>query len=241
MGRMSAATRAWLLAARLRRRARHAVRPPAPREDLIRAYAPGRTWLDAGCMWGIDGALAFAAEAAGARAVTGIDVMPATATFAAERARRGSTVRFVCGDLHDATTLEEAGTHDVVWCSGVLYHAPNPLLTLERLRSVCRERLILATEALPEVPGVPGACVFYPALGDRARDAYAGVPGGRALGVTERFDPAAGYGNWFWGITPSALRGMLGVSGFVVERELGDALHRTVIARPAPAVTWRQT
>src|SRR3712207_8110158 len=59
--------------------------------------------------------------------------------------------RFVCGDLHDPDVLAEAGVHDVVWCYGVLYHAPHPLLTLERLRSVCGELLLLGTELIPEV------------------------------------------------------------------------------------------
>ena len=233
----SALARAWIAAARVRRRVARTrgwagIRYPA-REDLIHAHAPGRSWLDVGCMWGVEGRLAFLAEAAGARPVTGVDVIEATAAFEAQRTRRGSEVRFVRGDLHDPATLAAAGEHDVVWCSGVLYHAPHPLQTLERLRSVCGERLILSTEALPELPGVPGACVFYPALADgRARRAYLGAPGGRAIGVTEPFDPAAGYGNWFWGITPSALRGMLRATGFAVERELGGPFHRTVVARP---------
>ena len=233
----SALARAWIAAARVRRRVARLGGPgshPAPaREDLIRAHAPGRSWLDVGCMWGVEGRLALLAEGAGAERVTGVDVMEATPGFEAERTRLGSRMRFVRGDLHDPATLAEAGEHDVVWCSGVLYHAPHPLLTLERLRSVCGERLILATEALPELPGVPGACVFYPALaGEGARRPYLGAPGGRAIGITEPFDPAAGYGNWFWGITPSALRGMLAATGWAVERELGDPFHRTVIARP---------
>lgn len=232
----SALARAWIAAAWLRRRGARATgrgSDPLAREALIRAHAPGRSWLDVGCMWGVEGGLAFVAEAAGARAVTGVDVMVATAGYAAEHARRGSAVRFVRGDLHDPATLAEAGEHDVVWCSGVLYHAPHPLLTLERLRSVCGERLILSTEALPELPGLPGACVLYPALaGERERRPYAGAPGGRAVGITEPFDPTAGYGNWFWGITPSALRGMLAATGFAIERELGDPFHRTVVARP---------
>jgi len=231
---VSAVARAWVLAARLRRRARRALRPAPGREALVRAHAPGRSWLDVGCMWGVDGAIAFLAEEAGAKRVTGVDMMGPTPRFTAEHARRGSDVRYVGGDLHDPATLEEAGVHDVVWCSGVLYHAPHPLLTLERLRAVCGGTLILATEALPELPGVPGACVFYPALDAKGRRAYERAPGGRALAVTEPYDPAAGYGNWFWGITPSALRGMLEVAGFEIERELGDPFHRTMIcfARP---------
>jgi len=79
-----------------------------------------------------------------------MDIMGPTPQYEAEYARRGSNMRFVQGDLHDEVALAGLGEHDVVWCSGVLYHAPHPLLTLERLRSVTGETLILATETLPE-------------------------------------------------------------------------------------------
>ena len=54
---------------RLRRRVGNAT---APREELIAHYARGRTFLDIGCMWKVDGALCFVAEDASARAVTGV-------------------------------------------------------------------------------------------------------------------------------------------------------------------------
>jgi SAM-dependent methyltransferase len=197
---------------------------------LLRELSPGRSVVDVGCMWSVDGAYCFAAEEAGATAVAGVDLMPASERFEAERARRGSKVRFIEGDVHDPAVVEDVGPHDLVWCSGVLYHAPNPLLTLERLRELCRERLVLRTAALPELPGAPGTCVFYPA-GGAAYAAAAG--GGRAIGLTEPFDPAAAYGNWWWGITPSALRGMLETSGFVVEELRLEPFLATAIARPS--------
>jgi hypothetical protein len=208
--------------------------PPPDREELVREYAPGRSWLDVGCMWSVHGRICFAAEEAGATAVTGVDLMGETPQFRAEHERRGSAVRFVQGDLHDPATLERAGTHDVVWCSGVLYHAPHPIETLERLRAVTGELLILSTEALPELPWARGATVFYPALDDRSRRAYAAAPGGEALGVTTPYEPGRGYANWFWGITPSALRGMLRVAGFepLRERRAPGGFHLTVVARP---------
>jgi hypothetical protein len=230
-------SRAWIAAHRLRRRAARAVRPPFDREALVREYAPGRSWLDVGCMWSVHGQICFAAEAAGATRVTGVDVMGETPQFLAERTRRGSAVRFVQGDLHEPATLATAGVHDVVWCSGVLYHAPNPILTLERLRAATGELLLLSTETLPEVPGLPGAAVLYPALDDAQRAAYAGAPGGPAVGVTTPYQPAQGYGNWFWGITPSALNGMLRVAGFEPVRHWAamggwDRFHITIAARP---------
>jgi hypothetical protein len=191
----------------------------------VRRFAAGRSFVDVGCMWSVDGALCFAARDAGASAVTGVDVMEPTPAFRA----RASGVRFVRGDLHDPAVVEEVGRHDVVWCSGLLYHAPHPLLTLERLRALTGETLLLATETLPEVPGLRGACVFYPAA-DRA--AFA-APG--RVGLETPFDPARGYENWWWGITRSALVGMVEASGLRIAEVHDDALHVTLVAHVAPA------
>jgi len=130
----------------------------------------------------------------------------------------------VHGDVHDPAVVGEVGAHDVVWCSGLLYHAPNPLLTLERLHALTGETLLLATESLPEVPGLRGACVFYPGA-ERARFA---APG--RVGLEFPFDPRRGYENWWWGITPSALRGMLAATGFEVTELHDDGLHLTAVA-----------
>lgn len=170
-------------------------------------------------MWSVDGALCFAAEDAGASRVTGLDVMAATPAFEAERARRGSAVRFVRGDLHDAATVAAVGVHEVVWCSGVLYHAPHPLLTLERLRELTGQTLVLATEVLPEVRGRPRTATFAPAPG--AHPAH-----------TEPLDPARGYHGWWWGLAPSAVLAMLDASGFAVAEERRTRFHLTVVATP---------
>jgi 2-polyprenyl-3-methyl-5-hydroxy-6-metoxy-1,4-benzoquinol methylase len=223
--------RAVIAAARLRGRI-HRTRPP--REDLVARFVAGRSFADIGCMWSVDGAIAFSAEDSGASAVTGADLMAASEKFQAEHARRGSKMRFVQGDLHDPATVEAVGVHDVVWCSGVIYHAPHPLLTLERLRELTADILILASETLPEVPGVPQACVFYPGLSDRERRAYAAAPGGAALGVTTPYDHERGYGNWYWGITPSALAAMTETAGFEVVERHTTPLHTTLVARVRP-------
>jgi hypothetical protein len=226
---MPVLARTWLTAARVRRRI---LKTPQAREELVTRFAPGRSFADIGCMWSVDGAIAFLAERSGATAVTGLDVMPASEKFAAERAARGSSVRFVQGDLHDPGAMIEVGPHQIVWCSGVIYHAPHPLLTLERLHQITGETLILASETIPEVPGVSQACVFLPELPEGDRHAHASArPGRPALGITEPFDRRQSYGAWWWGLSASALRGMLAASGFDVVEQHGDALHITLVAR----------
>ncbi|MBW3653811.1 MAG: class I SAM-dependent methyltransferase [Actinobacteria bacterium] len=188
-----------------------------PRETLIAQHVAGRSFLDVGCMWSIDGALCFAAEDAGAASVTGVDVMGPTERFSAERARRNSAVRFVQGDVHEPATIAEIGRHDVVWCSGVLYHAPHPLLTLERLRELTGATLLLATETIAETPGRRDTCVIAPSQDEHPNAEPATGPG-------------AGYGPWYWGISPSALRTMLKLTGFAVAEEHRTPFHVTVVA-----------
>jgi Methyltransferase domain len=221
--------RVWIGAARLRRRIAPGRRP---REELVAAHVRGRSFADVGCMWSVDGAIAFAAEAAGATAVTGVDLMAASAAYAAEHERRGSRVRFVQGDVHDPRTVEEVGVHDVVWCSGVVYHAPHPLLTIERLRALTGDLLILASETIPEVPGLPQACLFLPELPAATRRALTGGRGGVLEGLSTPFSRERSYANWYWGLSRSALCAMLAAEGMEVVEEHGDAFHATVLARP---------
>jgi hypothetical protein len=186
------------------------VRRRPPREDLVARFAPGRSFLDVGAMWSVEGAIAFAAREAGAARVTALDVMAPTEGFLA----RQGEVRFVQGDLHDPATIAEAGVHDVVWCSGVLYHAPHPLLTLERLRALTGRTLLLATETI----GRRGrTCVFAPDPG--AHPAH-----------TEAFDPGRGYGNWYWGLSPGAVEAMTVASGFVIRERHRTRHHLTLVA-----------
>lgn len=204
------------LTAAARVRARLGAGAP-PREELIARHVRGRSFVDVGCMWSVDGALCFAAEDAGAVSVTGVDVMAPSQRFRSELERRGSRVRFVQGDVHDPTTVRAIGRHDVVWCSGVLYHAPHPLLTLERLRELTAGTLLLATETVAETPGRRNTVVLAP---DRREHPNATPPRG----------PGEGYGPWYWGISPSALRTMLALAGFTVVEQHRTPLHVTVVA-----------
>jgi hypothetical protein len=226
-----ALVRLRMLAARLRQR--RVWKGPAAREELVRRYAPGRSFADIGAMWNVNGRISFVAEESGATSVTALDLMPPTSAYEAEHAQRGSRVRFVCGDLHNSDALVQVGEHQVVWCSGVLYHSPHPLLTLQRLRAITAECLILSTETIPEVPGMAGACVFYPGLSGPDRRVHSSArPGRTAVGIDTPFERDQSYAAWWWGISPSALRGMLHASGFQILEEHNLPLHSTMVASP---------
>lgn len=197
----------------------------------VRQFAPGKSFADVGCMWGVNGEYAFLAEEVGATASTGIDVFGPTPEFSERHAARGSHVRFVLGDIGDPATLATVGEVDVVLCAGVLYHHPSPFDLLVALRRICRETLILRTSTIPEVDGLPQAAVYYPMLGPEARRLWnlsrLGV--GRQAGITDAFDPREGYGNWFWGLTPSCVAALLATAGFRVERRATEAFAQTFV------------
>jgi hypothetical protein len=181
-------------------------------------------------MWKVNGRIAFVAEEAGATSVTGLDVMAATPAFETERAQRSSKVRFVRGDLHDPATVADVGPHEVVWCSGVLYHAPNPMLTLERLRELTTELLILQTMTLPELPGVKQGLVFYPGVPNPKLYARWGEQAARSLRLPEPGEDP--YAPWWWGISQSALHAMLRAARFEPVEQWGDPFAVHVIAKP---------
>ena len=191
--------------------------PDRLKEDLIRRLVPGKTFADIGCMWRVNGLFSFVAEDAGAARVAAVDIYPASPEFTAELARLGSRVEFIQGDIHAAATLQAIGRRDLVFCSGLLYHTPNPVATLMQLRRICDGVLILNTSTVPEHPGVKNFAVFYPYLDAGQRRLWSLGEG--ALGVSTPYDPAQGYANWIWGFSHSCLESMLRCAGFrVLER-----------------------
>jgi SAM-dependent methyltransferase len=201
----------------------------------IRTYARGRSFVDVGCMWGVDGEYAFLAEEAGATRVKGVDVFGPTPEFEQKKAGRHSSVEFILGDITSPATLDRIGLVDVVFCAGVLYHHPSPFDVLVALRRICRETLILRSSTIPEIPGLKNAAVFWPMLDERSRQFWSLRPLGvqHQQGISNAFRPDQGYGNWFWGLTPSCLNSLLDTAGFRVEHRATEAFAQTVVCSAA--------
>jgi hypothetical protein len=205
--------------------------------DLIRQYAPGKTFADIGCMWGVNGAHSFAAEEAEARRIYAVDVFGPTPEFVAEHTRRGSRVEFILGDAVAPSTLDRIGGVDVVFCAGVLYHHPSPFDLVVALRRICRDTLILRTSTIPEINGLPNAAVYFPHLDEPARRLWSlrslGVL--HQAGISNGFTAAEGYGNWFWGLTPSCLVSLMKTAGFEVMRRDDEPFAQTLVCRAVAA------
>jgi SAM-dependent methyltransferase len=210
--------------------------------EYIRNHVPGRSFADIGCMWGVNGRYSFLAEEAGATSVKAVDVFGPTPEFEHERISRNSRVEFVLGDITRTGTIDAIGKADVVFCAGVLYHHPSPFDLLVALRRICGETLILRTSTIPEVRGLPNAAVYFPMLDAKGRELWNLKSLGllHQAGISNEFQPAEGYGNWFWGLTPSCLESLLKTAGFRVDFRATEAFAQTVVcAAVAPALEHR--
>ena len=140
-----------------------------PTRTLPRLKLPkrldGRTVLDVGA-W--DGFYSFEMERRGAAKVLATDHFcwggNGWATqdgFNLAREALGSKVEDEHLDVLDLSPEAVGGTYDIVLFLGVLYHLPNPLLALERVRSVVGGMLVLETEVdLPPVHQAPSRRVL---------------------------------------------------------------------------------
>jgi Methyltransferase domain len=198
--------------------------------SYIRAHAPGKSFADIGCMWGVHGEYCFVAEDAGATSVKGIDVSAPTDEFESKRKARNSAVEFIHGDASDPAVASKVGEADVVFCAGVLYHHPSPFELLKTLRQMCRETLILRSATIPEM-STPQAAVYWPHLSSKQRRLWQlGQRGlGRQVGITDPYDPEAGFANWFWGLTPSALNALVTSADFRVDERGDEPFAQTLI------------
>ncbi len=203
--------------------------------EFIKNYIfPDASFVDIGCMWGVNGEYAFLAEKLGATVVKGVDVFGPTPEFEDKKKERNSSVEFILGDITSADTIKRVGIVDIVFCAGVLYHHPSPFDLLVALRRICKKTLILRTSAIPEIKGLPNAAVYYPMLKPEDRRLWNLKNLGllKQKGITEKFDPEEGYGNWFWGLTPSCLTSLLQTAGFQIEYRFNEPFSQTFICKP---------
>ncbi|GEM_PF-3246753 len=198
--------------------------------SLVRKYAPGKSFADIGALWGVNGLNSFIAEESGAKKVVAVDVYPASPKFLEEKMKRNSRIEFVQGDINLASTVAKIGTIDVVLCSGVLYHTPDPIHLLTRLRAITGDTLILNTASIPDVPGMKNVGVFYPFLEENQRKIW-NIGSGMQKAITGPYEPEEGYGNWFWGMTPSLIESMLNCAGFEVKERFISSILTVYVCK----------
>jgi hypothetical protein len=219
-------------------------------EFIAAALVDGGSFADIGGLWGTVSEKVTVAHAAGATSVAMVDILPTSNPLWAAFRERVSYLGVPTWQEHVAN-LDEApptlGPWDVVHCSGVIYHCPNPLHTLRKLHALTGKSLVLTSMVLAErmetdrgVIEVPaGQPIFIPGLDaenlsivDRFLE-MRGVRNAIGIDVPAEYD-VTDYGPWWWVPTPSALEAMVRTAGY---RILGsgpfwDGRSWTVHARP---------
>ncbi len=191
------------------------------RRYYIGKYSMDKTFIDVGCMWGVNGFFTFLAEELGAKESTGFDIYPQSDEFRKMHAEKKSKVKFVQGDINSKKDLDDLGKFDVVYCTGLLYHVPDPIYTLNRLRQISNDLLIIGTAIIPEINGIQNCAVYYPLLDEKQRKIW-DLKQGDQIAINSPYDYKQGYGNWLWGFSESCLESMIKTSGFdIIEKSVG--------------------
>lgn len=199
---------------RFNRRDFHGYTPTSPTNPddtlfghLIRTYAPGNSFADICCMWTMHGSVAYYAESKGATKVTAFDAMDPTPEFLQTRQQKNSSVRFVQGNIDTIDLAATVGKHDVVWCTGLLYHTPDPFGVIGKLLSIADKYAIIGSKTLPDLPGISNTAIFLPGLSELERSKlmpFWGSPVHKPFGLR----PAWDY-EWWWLLSGSAIASMI--------------------------------
>jgi hypothetical protein len=179
-------------------------------QKIFDAEVPGKSFADLGCMWNCHGAYIFYAEQAGASApLLAVDLGPTTPSFDALHRALDSRVSFRQKDIIEIDAAAD-GRREVVFCSGVLYHAPDPMRLLAAVTSITEETLILTTHT---VEGTEPTLRFYPFDARPETYPWEVLAGGRDV----RFGVAYPDGApWWFGPTEICVDHMLRTVGFRV-------------------------
>ncbi|MGD9897380.1 MAG: methyltransferase domain-containing protein [Candidatus Methylacidiphilaceae bacterium] len=228
-----------------------------PRDRFLAAVVSGRTFADVGGLWGTVNEKVSVAHRLGARSLAMIDVAPANDPLWSafeERMRKLGVPEATClnSDVVQLAQTPSPPLFDVVHCSGVLYHMPEPLRLLLALKQITREHLVLTSVvARSEYPHSTGsfhvpeaACLFIPALERSEKEAVAeywkGFVGDTAVGLTREnsFWRVEDFGPWWWLPRPEAVRALCQAAGFTVLEQVGfwDGNATTLLLSALPAV-----
>lgn len=220
------------------------------RDTFIARVVEQKTFADVGGLWATVRERVSTAHAAGAAALTMLDVTPLDDALWMRFADRLHALGVPEVTVHSADLhAPDLPTFDVVHCSGVLYHSPNPMATVDALRRLTREYLILSCSVVPRVIRNPvgtlampdAGWLFLPGLEGKAREIVAAHwrphVGDLAIGITRpfpgTFDPDD-WGPWYWLPTADGLAAMARFVGFHVLDEAaiwGGNAHTLLLRR----------
>jgi 2-polyprenyl-3-methyl-5-hydroxy-6-metoxy-1,4-benzoquinol methylase len=147
------------------------------RDQWIKNLVADKSFVDVGGLWGTINEKVTVAARAGAVSVTMLDYTPLDHPLWQAFQERSASVgvsdyQSISANIDEPGLEKKVGQFDVVYCSGVLYHCPNPLYTLCQLARLSREYLILTSTVIPlrisnskgTITIPPGVALFVPYL-----------------------------------------------------------------------------
>lgn len=208
-------------------------------DEQIAELVKGRSFADIGGLWGTTNEKISVALEAGAASATIIDIMPAGHElwnkFDDRLRERGHAGRYrsIVANLDDADGPTKHGTFEVVHSAGIIYHCPNPVLTMMRYRALTTKYLILGSMVVPEriktasgeIDMSENATYFIPGLAGKKLEIFrkhfdsSGLKIANINGGAHKYMEREGlphYGPWWWLWTIDTLAAMCEVVGFKV-------------------------
>lgn len=199
------------------------------REDFLARVVKGRSFADVGGLWGVVNEKVSVADELGAKKLTMIDVTPESAElwkqFRERMVSKGvGSVGCVSTDVCRVSDLH----FDVVHCSGVLYHHPDPMKLLAALLRLADDYLVLTSAVSPQVIEnehgtyrLPGSgAILIPALDSQEKKIlgkYWAEAGAVIDGIhTEVAYSVDDFGPWWWLPASRAMKAMCEAVGFRV-------------------------
>lgn len=212
------------------------------KDRWIETRVAGKSFMDIGGLWGTRNEKVSVALKADARKATMADIAPFDhqlwRDFDAHcRQRNASGYGRAHLDIVEPPLEYSDLVHDVVHCSGIIYHVPDPYRMLANLYKLTGDYLILTSMVVPErvENGFGGMdfpadrATFIPSLCESTRAIVATHFNGLGLSVGAINRPldepwrwpdgTPNYGPWWWLMSPAFLRGLVEVAGFIVEDE----------------------
>jgi hypothetical protein len=193
----------------------------------ISELVPNKTFADVGFLWGIQNEKLSMASRCGAKTITGID------QWAPDSPLWGEFEHWMLGKNYNivkANFLDHDGIYDFIHCSGVIYHCPDPITFLKKLKVSAKEYVVLTSmvtanhisNASGEMTIPDSSAVFVPALAGHDKEIIAtewnrilaGRPG---AGLTGQSDfNISNYYDWWWLFTVPCLEAMCKACGFSI-------------------------
>lgn len=203
------------------------------RDQYIAQVVKGKSFAEVGGLWGTVNEKVSVAHAHGASDLTMIDISPPESELwglfeERRRSLRLPEVHCISNDLVVLSESVSCPQFDVVHCSGILYHIPDPLRLLRALRKVTGKYLVLTSAVTAkrianehgtlEIP--QAAALFVPALQgkDRAivQTYWKNFVGDGAIGLTQEVQTwnLDDFAPWWWLPTVEALEALCRAAGF---------------------------